>query len=121
MRTASMTGSVVGSAASSRRRLRHLEVELAPEHLGLRVEVAEERAPADAGLGGDLVDGRVVEALLGEQTQRDDLELARARAGRPSAPGFAVRVLLFRHAMTLTYAAHSALGDEIDLDARSRP
>ena len=47
---------------------------------------AEEGPPADAGRGGDLLDGGGVEALEGEQAQGDQLQLPPAGAGRPPAP-----------------------------------
>jgi hypothetical protein len=52
----------------------------------LELKVAEERPLADAGLGRDLLDGGVVEALLGEQAQGDQLQLPPAGAGRPATP-----------------------------------
>ena len=118
-----MTGDVIGQGGEFTAQVGDLEVELAPQHFGLGLEVAEERAPADAGLGGDLVDGGVVETVLGEQPQRDDLERARARPGRPAAPGFG-QGLAFRHAMTLTYAVirHTvtkSCGEGVDHDRRT--
>ena len=58
-----------------------LGVELAPEHVGLGVEVPEEGTPADAGGGRDLVDRGLVEALLGEQAQGDQFQGAGAGPG----------------------------------------
>jgi mycofactocin precursor len=62
-----------------------LGVELAPEHVGLGVEVPEEGAPADPGGGRDLVDGGLLEALIGEQPQGDQFQGAGAGAARPAA------------------------------------
>ena len=45
----------------------------------LAVEVVVQRAPADARLPEDLLDRRVVEALLGEQARRNVEQLAAGR------------------------------------------
>ena len=63
----------------------HLAVEGVPQDRCLGVEVAEEGAAAHPGAGGDLLDGGLLEALLGEQLQRDQLQAPCARAGRPAA------------------------------------
>src|SRR5262249_40072925 len=62
-----------------------LGIELAPQHIRFRGEVAEERAPADPRLGGDLLDGGFLEPLCREQAQRDEFQLAAAGAGRAAA------------------------------------
>ena len=60
-----------------------LGVELTPDGVVLRLEIPEERTPADSGGGCDLVDRRFVEAPLGEDRQADLLQLAPAGRGRP--------------------------------------
>src|SRR3954452_15734784 len=73
-----------------------------PEDLGLRVEVAEERSPADSGRAGDVLDGGFVEAALGEQPEGDELEFAGAGAGRPAATTRRLEGC-FWHAVTIPF------------------
>jgi len=106
-------GQIVGSTGQQSADVLHLGVELVPEHVGLRVEVPEEGAPADPGGGRDLVHSGLVETLVGEQAQRDQFHGAGARAARPAA-------LDSGHPSTLLYR-YSARGAEIlpEVDAMS--
>src|ERR1044072_99614 len=85
-RTASITGRSPGASARVARMVAASLSDSAPSTraLGSAVET-KDRAGADAGLGGDLVGGGRVEALLGDQPQRDQLERARAGAAGPAA------------------------------------
>jgi hypothetical protein len=56
-------------------------VELAPRQVVLRREVPEEGAPPDARLAGDVVDGRLIEAVVHEEPQRGMADLG-VRGGR---------------------------------------
>src|ERR687892_207534 len=66
-----------------------LVVEFVPQHVRLGHVVAKEGTPTDPGGRGDLVHGRLVESLFGEEPQRDQLQLARTRATRAAAAGAA--------------------------------
>ena len=66
-------------------------VEVAPDDVVLRGEVAEERPPADAGRGGDVLDGGLVEAALGEQRERHPLDLQPRGHRRPTGAALGAR------------------------------
>ena len=69
-RSTSIIGSSAGASASWVAQPDQLGVELSPDHLALRVVVAEEGAPADPHRGGDLVDRGLVVPLAGEEVER---------------------------------------------------
>jgi hypothetical protein len=58
-----------------RAHLHEERIEVPPRDVRLRREVAEEGAPGDAGGGGDLLDGRFLEATFGEEHERGLLDL----------------------------------------------
>src|SRR5215468_9392457 len=55
-----------------------------PEHVSFRVEVPEESSLADTSGSRDALDRSLIEAVLAEQAQRDEFELASTGAGRAS-------------------------------------
>ena len=61
-------------------------VEVPAGDVGLRREVPEEGAAGDAGGGGDLLDGRVLEAAFGEELERGLLDLLDRREGVRRVP-----------------------------------
>ena len=79
-------------------------VEVAPHHVVLRGEVAEERAPADPGGLGDVVDGGLVEPVLGEEAERGSLERRAARRRRSTTPLVCTSPLLW-HSVSLLSTA----------------
>lgn len=60
----------------------YLIVETLPEHVSFVLELPEEGSTGDVGGGGKVVDGGFVETFLGEEPQRDELELARSGSRR---------------------------------------
>ena len=62
-------------------------VEVAPDDVVLRGEVAEEGPAGDAGGGGDVVEGRLGEPVADEQVEGDLLELGPARDRRAARVG----------------------------------